>query len=137
MIYLTSDYRNDFIDYYNNEFCNKFNLKKIDNKKLNNIFNLALIYDTCCDFLGYSKILNQISCAGINKISLLDGTILSDKKDIYNYQKQYFNNDKLNFVIDELIHPLACVIECICRCDFELLKQYHGTCYTKIKEILG
>lgn len=133
-IYLTQDYKRTFIDYYNNDFCKRFDLHKINTNKLEKLFDYALTKGTWRDFVGNSVIFGETTGNGTTAIYLVDsGDTIYDYNDIIKYEENYYNTDKEHFMLD-IMHELACEIERCERCLKE--NTYTNTVNRTIKKIL-
>ena len=133
-IYLTPDYKQKFIDYYNNDFCKRFNLHKINTNKLEKLFDYALTKGTWRDFAGNSVIFGERSGCGTTSIYLIDsGETISNYNDILKYEENYYNTNKDNFMLD-IMHEVACEVERCERCLRE--NAYTNIINRTIKKIL-
>lgn len=133
-VYLTQDYKQTFVDYYNNDFCKRFNSHKINTNKLEKLFDYALTKGTWRDFAGNSVIFGETTGNGTTVIYLVDsGETISNYNDIIKYEENYYNTDKEHFMLD-IMHELACEIERCERCLKE--NTYTNTVNRTIKKIL-
>lgn len=132
-IYLTQDYKRTFIDYYNNDFCKRFDLHKINTNKLEKLFDYALTKGTWRNFAGNSVIFGERMGCGTSMIFLTDGEIITGYNNIIKHEENYYNTDKDNFMLD-IMHELACEIERCERCLKE--NNYTNTVNRTIKKIL-
>lgn len=131
-IYLTEDYKQNFINYYNDDFCERFNCKKIDTKKLSKLFDYALSKGTWRDFAGYSKVFGKESGCGTSAIFLVSGETITGYDNIIKFEENYYNTDKENFMKD-IMHELACEVE---RFNRMLGTEYDKLVNRTIKNIL-
>lgn len=133
-IYLTQDYKQKFIDYYNNDFCKRLNLHKINTNKLEKLFDYALTKGAWRDFAGNSVIFGETAGTGTTAIYLIDsGETISNYNDILKYEENYYNTNKDNFMLD-IMHEVACEVERCERCLRE--NAYTNIINRTIKKIL-
>lgn len=133
-IYLTQDYKQIFINYYNNDFCKRFDLHKTSTNKLEKLFDYALTKGTWRDFAGNSVIFGEKVGTGTTLIYLIDsGEEITGYNNIIKYEENYYNTDKDNFMLD-IIHEVACEVERCERCLKE--NNYTNTVNRTIRKIL-
>lgn len=131
-IYIGQQDKQSFINYYNKDFCKKFNTKKIDNEVLSKIFDYALTKGTWRDFAGKSIVCGEQASCGISEIYFLDsGEKITDYNDIIRFNENEYLTNKEDFK-EQIFHELACEIERITRTE---MSNCYGV-YKIIKKIL-